>query len=287
MNVQHFYDERTGSLSYIVTEEATKTALVIDPVLDFDAASGRVWNASNERMTKFLEDGSYTVPYVLETHVHADHFSGAQWFRKRFSAKTVISAHVCAVQKTLGPLFNMGKDFPTDGRQFDILIDDGATLEAGGLSIKVIPTPGHTPASISYLIGDALFVGDSIFQPDSGTARCDFPGGSAAELYDSIQRMYALPDQTRIFTLHDYQPGGRELQFVSTVAEQKQSNRDLRHDTTKEEFIALRKKLEEGKDAPRLILPSLQVNLRGGHLPDPESNGVAYLKIPLNAFGAS
>jgi glyoxylase-like metal-dependent hydrolase (beta-lactamase superfamily II) len=221
------------------------------------------------------------VPYVLDTHAHADHMSGAQFFRERLGAKTVIGRGITAVQAAFGELFGLA-GFPADGSQFDVLLDDWAVLEVGPFEIEAIPTAGHTPASLSYRIGDAVFVGDSLFQPDSGTARCDFPGGSAAELYDSIQRIFALPEDTRVFTLHDYRPGGRELAFESTVGEQRRDNIHIHDGVSKQEFVALRARLERGKEAPALLLPAVQVNIRAGHLPDPDDNGIRYLKIPLN-----
>lgn len=286
MIVQHFYDPRTGTLSYVVADTDARTAVVIDPVLDYDPRSGRVFQDSAEEIARYVDEHDYAIPYVLDTHVHADHLTGLQFFRERYGAKTVIGSGVSRVQRAFAPLFDLDAGFATDGSQFDVLLDDGAKLDVGAFEIEVIETGGHTPASVSYLVGDAVFVGDTLFQPDSGTARCDFPGGSAAELYDSIQRIYALPPETRVFTLHDYQPGGRELAFESTVAEQRGSNVHLRDGVGKQEFVALRAELERGKEAPTLILPSLQVNIRAGHLPEPAANGTRYLKIPLNAFGA-
>lgn len=285
MNVQHFYDARTGTISYIVWDAEAETAVVIDPVMDFDPPSGRVWFENAELMAAFIDERDLKVPFVLDTHAHADHMSALPWFKERYGAKTVIGAGVPRVQQTFCTLLNLGEVVPADGSQWDILIADNEELDLGPFTIKAIPTGGHTPASVSYLIGDCVFVGDTLFMPDSGAARCDFPGGSAAELYDSIQRIYALPPETRVFTLHDYQPGGRELAFESTVAEQRKHNIHIHEGVTKEEFVALRERLEVDKPVPRLLLPALQVNIRGGRLPEPESNGIAYLKLPLNAFG--
>lgn len=284
MHVQHFYDPRTGTLSYVVSDAETRTALVIDPVHDYDPRAARTSTESAEEIARYLDEGGFSVPYVLDTHIHADHLSAIPFFKERYGAQSVVSSRVTVVQEVFKGLLNLGDEFKTDGSQFDVLLEDGAVLEAGPLHVQVIPTDGHTPASVSYLIGDAVFVGDSLFQPDAGTARCDFPGGSAGDLYDSIQRIYALPDETRVYTLHDYQPGGRELQFMATVAEHKAKNIHLNAKTTREEFIALRAELERGKDAPTLLLPSVQVNMRAGLFPPAESNGISYLKIPLNAF---
>ncbi len=282
MKIQHFFDPRTWSLTYVVYEEGT--AVVIDPVLDYDPKAGRVFHESAERVAEFLKREGLTLAYALDTHPHADHLTGVVFFKERFGAKTVISERITTVQATFRDVFNLGADFPVDGRQYDVLLADGEILEAGPLKIEAILTEGHTPASLSYKIGDALFVGDLLFMPDGGTARCDFPGGSAAVLFEAVNTLYRLPEETRVFTLHDYQPGGRELCFESTIGDQKRSNVHVNAETTLEEFVALRKRLEEGKPAPTLLFPALQVNIRGGHLPEPESNGRAYLKIPLGWF---
>ncbi|MCB9914473.1 MAG: MBL fold metallo-hydrolase [Planctomycetes bacterium] len=284
MIVQHFFDPRTYTLTYVVADEATKIALVIDPVLDYDPKAGKTFTESAEAVAAWIDARGYQVPYVLDTHVHADHLTAIPFFKQRYGAKSVIGEDVTTVQDVFKGLLNLGDEFKTDGSQFDVRMGPDDVLKAGPFEVRAIPTGGHTPASVSYLIGDAVFVGDSLFQPDAGTARCDFPGGSAAELYDSVMRIYALPDATRVFTLHDYQPGGRKLEFESTVGRQKRENVHLKATTTKEEFVALRAELERGKEAPTLLLPSVQVNMRAGELPPPESNGVRYLKIPLNAF---
>ncbi|MCA8956548.1 MAG: MBL fold metallo-hydrolase [Planctomycetes bacterium] len=283
MKIQHFFDPRTWTLSYVVFDEQARVGVVIDSVADYDQKSVRVFHESAAAIATFLDQHRIEVPYVLDTHIHADHLTAMPFFRAKYGARTVISAHVTEVQATFAKVFGL-EGFPTDGSQFDVLLDDGATLEAGPLTIEALPCHGHTPASLAFKIGDALFVGDSLFQPDSGTARCDFPGGSAAIEYDSIRRLFELPDDTRVFTGHDYQPGGRELQFESTIAEQRRGNIHLRTDTSREEFVALRKQLEAGKELPTLLFPALQVNMRAGVLPEPESNGIAYLKLPLNQF---
>lgn len=284
MKIQHFFDPNTWTLTYVVHDEESRQGVVIDPVMDFDPKNGRTRNESSEAVARYIDSQRLTIPYVLDTHAHADHLSGAQFFRQRYNAKTVIGAQITQVQQRFRDLYNLGPAFPVDGSQFDHLITEGETLTIGRLQLKALHTPGHTPACMTYQIGDALFVGDTLFQPDYGTARCDFPGGSAAILYDTIQRFYALPNTVRIFTCHDYQPGGRPVQYESTVGEQKATNIQLNNRTSKEEFIAFRAKRDKTLAAPVLILPSLQVNIRAGHLPEPESNGIAYLKIPLNVL---
>ena len=286
MQIEPFFDERTSTLTYVVHDVASRTAVVIDPVLDFDAASGRTWTESADRVARFLEAHRLRVPYVLDTHAHADHLSAMPCFKARFGAKTVIGERIVDVQAVFREIFNLGDALPCDGRQFDLLLGDGETLDVGPFAVEAIHTPGHTPACMSYLVGDALFVGDTLFQPDYGTARCDFPGGSAETLYASIQRLYSeLPESTRVFTCHDYQPGGRELAFESTLGAQRRANVQLRDGTPKDEFIEFRRTRDATLDMPALILPSIQVNVRAGVLPEPEDNGVSYLKLPVNALG--
>jgi len=287
MEIEPFFHARTSTLTYVVHDVAERVGFVIDPVLDFDSASGRTWTESADAVADFLDERGIRVPYVLDTHAHADHLTALPYFRDRFGARTVIGAQIVLVQQVFREIFNLGDALPVDGSQFDVLLADGDRLEAGPLSLEARHTPGHTPACLSYRIGDALFVGDALFQPDYGTARCDFPGGSADALYDSIRGLYEdLPDSTRVFTCHDYQPGGRPLAFESTLGEQKRSNAQLHENTTREEFIAFRKQRDATLSMPELILPSIQVNVRGGRLPEPESNGRSYLKLPLNAFDA-
>ncbi len=282
MIVQHFFDKLTFTLTYVVHDPETRTGVVIDPVTNFDPASGGTSNDSSEEVAAYLDEHRLTVPYVLDTHAHADHLTGMPYFRDRYGCRTVIGKAITEVQALFRDVFNLGAAFPVDGSQFDVLLQDGEELEAGPLRIRALHTPGHTPACLTYQIGDALFVGDAIFMPDFGTGRCDFPGGSAEALYDSIQKLYAFPDETRIFTGHDYLPGGRELRFESSVAEQKRSNIQLQGDAAREDYIRFRKERDAGLAVPKLILPSLQVNIRAGLLPEPEDNGTSYLKIPLN-----
>jgi glyoxylase-like metal-dependent hydrolase (beta-lactamase superfamily II) len=286
MKTEAFYDERTSTLTYVSFDEAERIGVVIDPVLDFDAASGRTWTESADNVTRFLEQERIEVPYVLDTHAHADHLSAMPLFKERFGARTVIGADIVKVQCVFRDLFNLGNDLETDGSQFDVLLQDGEILKVGPFELEAIHTPGHTPACMSYRIEDALFVGDALFQPDYGTARCDFPGGSAEQLYASIHLLYErFPEATRVYTCHDYQPGGRELQFESTLAQHRTSNVQLNESTTREDFIAFRTKRDATLSMPDLILPSIQVNVRAGHLPRPEANGISYLKLPVNAFG--
>jgi len=286
MQVHHVYDPQTSSLSYVVFDEHSKDAVVIDPVLDYDPKSGTTSHRSADAVAAFLDEHELNLHYALDTHPHADHLTALPYFKQRFGAATAVGAGIRAVQETWRSHFNLGSDFPVDGSQFDVLLEDGESLRAGTLTIEALLTEGHTPASLTYKIGDALFVGDLLFMPDSGTARCDFPGGSAAVMYDAVQKLYAFPDETRVFTLHDYQPGGRELRYESTIGDHKRGNVHLKDTTTKEQFVELRARLEEGKEMPTLLFPAVQVNIDGGRLPQPEANGVSYLKIPLNLFSS-
>jgi len=281
VKIRHFFDERTWTLSYVVHDEASRCAVVIDPVADFEPRSGRLWHESCEAVARYADEERLEIRCVLETHAHADHLSGAPWLVQRFGARTLIGARITEVQAIFRDVFNLGADFPCDGSQFDTLLDHGDVVEVGELRIEALHTPGHTPACVSYAIGDALFVGDTVFMPDYGTARCDFPGGSAETLYDSIQRLYALPDATRVFTCHDYKPGGRELRFESSIGEQKRSNVQLDAKTSKADFVRFRARRDADLEVPALLLPSVQVNVRAGRLPEAESNGVSYLKIPI------
>ncbi|MEW6270902.1 MAG: MBL fold metallo-hydrolase [Thermodesulfobacteriota bacterium] len=280
--IQHFFDEATSTLTYVVHDAATRDAVVIDPVLDLDPKSGRTSWSSADAVARHVDRHGLRVAYAIDTHAHADHLSGLAFFRKRWGARTVTGAGVGVVQAAFRDVYNLGPSFPVDGRQFDVLLDEGDELEVGALRVRAMHTPGHTPAHMSWQVGDALFVGDTLFMPDYGTARCDFPGGDAGVLYDSIQRIYALADETRLFMGHDYRPGGRELRFATTVGEQKAANVHLDARTSRDEFIELRRRRDAELEMPALILPSLQVNIRAGELPEPESNGVSYLKIPLD-----
>jgi glyoxylase-like metal-dependent hydrolase (beta-lactamase superfamily II) len=285
MQIQAFFDHRTYTVSYVVFDAATHDAVIIDPVLDYDPAASRTWTESLDELLAFVNAQGLTVHYVLETHAHADHLSGAQDVKKHHpAAKLAIGARITDVQKVFKSVFNLPANFATDGRQFDILLDDGSILEAGSLRIETIYTPGHTPACASYLIEDALFTGDAIFMPDQGTGRCDFPGGSAEQLYDSIQRLYQLPEATRVFVGHDYAPGGRAYAWETTIGAQKAHNIQLPASASREQFVKWRNDRDATLDAPKLLFQSVQINVDAGRLPDPAANEIRYLRIPINAF---
>ena len=280
--VAAFLHADSNTWSYVASDPATRAAAIIDPVLDFDAKSGRTGTSSAQALLDHVEQHALDVRWLLETHAHADHFSAGHWLKQQLpDARLAIGARIRTVQATFRPLFNA--DFAIDGSQFDRLFDDGDVFRLGSTSARVFAVPGHTPDSIAYLIGDALFTGDSLFMPDGGSARCDFPGGDAATLYRSIQRLFSeLPDDTRVFVCHDYGPGGRELAHETTIGAQKRANIHLREGTGETEFVATRTARDATLPVPALLLPALQVNLRGGALPGPEDNGVRYLKIPLD-----
>lgn len=283
-DVNAFFDAATNTVSYVVADPETGQCAVIDPVLDYDAAAGRISTHSVGEIIRFISDQNLSLDLVLETHVHADHLTAAPVLRKQFDTKIAIGTHIKKVQKVFRDVFNLG-DLATDGSQFDLLLSDGDEIQIGNLSCKVMHTPGHTPACNTYVIGDAAFIGDTLFMPDYGTARCDFPGGDAELLYDSIQRIFQLPNETRLFMCHDYKaPGRNEFAWETTVAEQRRSNLHIKDGTSKESFVEFRKKRDSQLDVPALILPSIQVNIRAGDMPVTESNGVSYLKIPLNAL---
>lgn len=283
MQVQHSWDEPTGTLSYVVHDG--HVGIVIDPVRDYTPAPARTSWAGAERIARYIDQHRLDVAFVVDTHAHADHLSGMPLCRERYGAKTVTGARVGVVQAVFRDMFNLGADFPVDGSQFDVLLDEGDELAFGSLRLRALHTPGHTPAHMSWQVGGAVFLGDLLFAPDYGTARCDFPGGSAEALYDSVQRIYRLPDDTTLYLCHDYRPGGRALVWSSTVAEQKARNVQLDASTSREAFIAFRNRRDEELDAPALLLPSLQVNARAGELPEPDDNGVRYLRIPLDRIG--
>jgi len=286
MEVKTFYDTRTSTFTYVVFDVDTKDAIVIDPVLDYEPVGSKVWTESVDEVIDFIKSKQLTLHYIMETHAHADHISGAQLIKDAFpDAKTAIGKNITVVQHYFKKMFNLEDDFPVDGSQFDRLLEDNEVFNAGSIRIEVIFTPGHTPACASYKIDDAVFMGDALFMPDSGTGRCDFPAGSVHDLYNSItKRIYTLPDETRLFMGHDYQPGGREVMNMSTVAEQKANNIHLKEGVTEEEFTAFRREKDAELDAPKLLFQSIQVNIDAGDLPDAEESGTAYLKIPVNIF---
>ncbi|MBK6961663.1 MAG: MBL fold metallo-hydrolase [Gammaproteobacteria bacterium] len=283
VHIQHFFDEQTSTLSYVVHDG--RVGVVIDPVRNYDPKSARTSWAGAEVIAAYIQEQGLSIPYVIDTHAHADHLTAMPFFKERYGARTVTGARMGVIQAMFRDIYNLGADFPVDASQFDVLIDEGQTLGVGSFEVQAMHTPGHTPAHMSWKIGHALFAGDTLFAPDYGAARCDFPGGSAAELFDSIQRIYAMPDDTPLYLCHDYTPGGRPMMFMTTVGEQKRGNVQINARTSKEDFVAFRAEKDAELAAPVLILPALQVNIRAGELPEPESNGTSYLKIPLNILG--
>jgi glyoxylase-like metal-dependent hydrolase (beta-lactamase superfamily II) len=283
-DVKAFFDESSNTFSYVAWDPATRMAAVIDSVLDYDAASGRTRHDSADAIVDFVRANGLTVQWVIDTHVHADHLSAAHHVQSVLGGRTGIGEHIVAVQEAFGELLNAGDDFPRDGSQFDHLFTDGERYRLGDIEAMALHTPGHTPACMTHVIGDAAFVGDTLFMPDYGTARCDFPGGDARTLYRSIQRIFALPGETRIFLCHDYKaPGRDEYAHETTVAAERDGNVHLRDGVDEEAFAAMRNARDATLPVPRLLLPSVQVNMRAGKLPPAEANGVSYLKIPLNA----
>jgi len=283
--VTGFFDPDTNTVSYIVGDPATRRCAIIDSVLDFDPASGRTRTTSADRIIARVRERGLQVEWILETHVHADHLSAAPHIRKALGGKIGIGSHVTLVQAVFGALFNAEPGFARDGSQFDHLFQPDETFRIGELSAQAWYTPGHTPACTTYVIGNAAFVGDTLFMPDYGTARCDFPGGDAAQLYRSIQRIFSLPPETRLFLCHDYKaPGRSDFVWESSVADQRAHNVHVHAGISEQAFVAMRKGRDATLDMPRLLLPSVQVNMRAGELPPPESNGTRYLKLPLNAL---
>jgi len=283
--VHGFFDPVTFTASYVVQDPESSACAIIDPVMDFDAASGRTHTESANKIVAHIEAHDLQVQWIVETHVHADHFTAAPYLQKKLGGKTVIGAPVTIVQQAFRKIFNTGTDFPLDGSQFDRLIQDGEKLHIGGLELRAMHTPGHTPACMTYLAEDAAFIGDTMFMPDYGTARADFPGGDARALYRSIRKILALPPETRLFLCHDYQTSERK-QFVweTTVAAQKSGNVHVHDGISEEDFVKMRTARDATLNMPALILPSVQINMRAGHFPPAEENGVSYLKLPLNYF---
>lgn len=284
--VKTFFDKRTNNASHVVRDPGSSTCAIIDSVLDFDPASGRTSTGAADLIIAHLRQEGLQADWILETHVHADHLTAAPYLKDRLGGRVGIGAGVVAVQDTFAAIYNTRGDFTPDGSQFDHLFGEGETIGIGGMTATVMHTPGHTPACVTYVIGDAAFTGDTFFMPDSGTARCDFPGGSARQLYRSLQRILSLPEDTRLFVNHDYGAGGvRPCAWETTVADQKRSNIHIGGGTSEEAFVSMREERDATLSMPSLILPAIQVNMRAGHLPDPEDNGTRYLKIPLNLFG--
>jgi glyoxylase-like metal-dependent hydrolase (beta-lactamase superfamily II) len=281
LDIKTYFDPATYTLTYVVFDAKTRDAVVIDPVLDYDPVGSSTSTESVSEVENFIRGEGLKLHYVLETHAHADHITAAQYLKRRFEAKVVIGRRITEVQETFKPVFDM-QDLATDGSQFDTLVKEGDTLQAGPLAIRVLETPGHTPACVSFLIGDAVFTGDALFIEDYGTGRCDFPRGDAAALYHSIQdKLYTLPDETRVFTGHDYQPEGRPLRYETTIGASKQLNIQLKAATTEAEYVAFRTRRDSMLKAPRLLFPSIQINVDAGRLPAPGKSGIRLLKTPL------
>lgn len=281
--VKAFFDDATNTVSYVVREPQGQTCAIIDSVLDYDQAAGRTNTQSADEIIQWIKSEDLKVAWILESHVHADHLSAAPYLQEHLGGKIGIGTNITVVQDTFGKVFNEGTQFERDGSQFDALFDDGDSFHIGQMRADVMHTPGHTPACLTYVIGNAAFVGDTLFMPDFGTARCDFPGGSAEDLYASIQKILSLPDDTRIFVGHDYKaPGRDEFAWETTVGEQKALNVHIGEGRPMADFVAMREKRDASLGMPRLILPSLQTNMRAGHLPEPEDNGARYFKVPIN-----
>ncbi|HET6156783.1 MAG TPA: MBL fold metallo-hydrolase [Dongiaceae bacterium] len=281
--VLSFFDTATKSYSHVVADEAAGVCAIIDSVLDFDIKSGRTSTKNADRLIQAVKQKGWRTDWVLETHAHADHLTAAPCVKARLGGKIAIGAKIPVVQETFRQIYHLDSDFAPDGRQFDQLFADGEEFRIGNLAARVMATPGHTPACITYLVGDAAFIGDTLFAPDYGTARCDFPGGDARALYRSIQRILALPVETRLYQCHDYPPDGREPKPSATVAQQQAANVHL-IGKTEDEFVAMREGRDKTLDMPALLLPAVQINIRAGALPPPEADGVSYLKIPVNRF---
>ncbi|MBS3667210.1 MBL fold metallo-hydrolase [Vreelandella boliviensis] len=283
--VTHFFDEPTNTFSYVVQDPGSRACAIIDSVLDFDYAAGRTDVRSADNIIAFIREHELDVTWILETHVHADHLSAAPYLHEQLGGKTGIGANIVAVQEIFGKAFNAGTEFARDGSQFDALFEEGDTFTIGQLQGHVMHTPGHTPACLTYVVGDAAFVGDTLFMPDYGTARCDFPGGNARTLYRSIQKVLALPEQTRLFLCHDYKAPGREtFQHETSVAEQRSENVHVHEGVSEDEFVKMRTERDATLGMPKLIIPSVQVNMRAGEMPPAEENGTVYLKVPINFF---
>jgi len=282
-DVKGFFHEPTNTVSYVVSDPATAACAVIDTVLDYDNAAGRTTTASADEVIAYVGAQNLTCEWVLETHVHADHVSAAPYVQEKLGGRLGIGDRIVVVQETFGKVFNAGAEFQRDGSQFDRLFSDGDEFALGSLNARVMHTPGHTPACLTYVIGDAAFVGDTLFMPDYGTARADFPGGSARQLYGSIRKVLALPPETRLFLCHDYKAPGRDFYaWETTVAEQRLNNVHVRDGIGEDEFVAMREARDKTLSMPKLIVPSIQVNMRGGEFPQPEDNGTVYLKVPIN-----
>jgi glyoxylase-like metal-dependent hydrolase (beta-lactamase superfamily II) len=284
MQIQHFYDEPTGTLSYVVSDPATDKTAIIDPVVGYSMVSGRTDSAPSDVLIDYINENQLELEWILETHAHADHLTGAQYIKSKLGGAIAIGEGICKVQEHFGPVFNLDDSFVPDGNQFDRLFSDGDVFSIGELQCEVIATPGHTNDSVSYKIDSAVFVGDSLFMPDYGTARCDFPGGDAGRLFDSIRKLLSLPGDTKLYMCHDYPPDDREMHWVSTVDEQRSHNVHISENVDKAQFEKMRTERDATLGLPALIVPSIQVNIRAGHLPDKEENDIAYMKTPIDTL---
>lgn len=280
--VKGFFDPVTHTISYVVKDPASPACAVIDPVMDIDLAAGRITSDHADEIVTYIKEQRLAVDWLIETHAHADHLSGSPYIQERLGGRIGIGSGITVVQEEFGKIFNEGTAFQRDGSQFDRLFEDGDTYEIGGMNAFVMHTPGHTPACMTHVIGDAAFVGDTLFMPDGGSARADFPGGDAGILYDSIQRVLALPDDMRLFMCHDYGPGGRDIRWETTVAEEKANNIHVGGGRSRDDFVAMREARDKTLNMPALIIPSIQVNMRAGALPPAEDDGTTYLKVPVN-----
>ena len=281
-DIKAFFDPETWTYTYVVSGGKGSPCIVIDSVLNYDSKSGRTSTHSADEVIQFIQNEELKLAWILETHAHADHLTAAPYLQEKLGGKLVIGNHITNVQSVFKGVFNLEEGFAVDGSQFDHLLTDGESLDFGELSLKALYVPGHTPACMAYEIGDALFVGDTLFMPDVGTARCDFPGGNAKTLYHSIQKILSYPNETKLYMCHDYPPNGRSPEFCSTVGAEKSGNIHVHDGISEEQFVQMRTQRDETLQMPTLILPSIQVNIRAGHFPEPEDNGKSYLKIPLN-----
>ncbi|MDX1341674.1 MAG: MBL fold metallo-hydrolase [Reinekea sp.] len=283
--VKTFFDPATFTYTHVMHDADSRKALIVDSVLDYDPKSGRTATTSADEVVAYVGEQDLTVEWIVETHVHADHLSAAPYLKAKLGGKTAIGSHIDAVQKTFKTIFNVEDEFRTDGSQFDRLFNDNDTFQVGGLTVTVMHTPGHTPACSTYVVdNEHAFVGDTIFMPDQGTARCDFPGGDATVLFNSVKRILSLPDSTKLYMCHDYGPNGREYQYLTTVKEERERNIHVNEKVSVDEFVKMRSERDATLDMPTLILPSVQINMRAGEMPPAERNGTAYIKVPLNAL---
>lgn len=286
-HVQHFFDPHTWTLTYVVSDPVSRRCAIIDPVLDLDYPSGTLTTEIADQLIAYVRAQDLSVDYIIETHVHADHLTSALYLQKKLGGKILIGAQITTVQETFASVYNEPSDFPVNGSQFDVMVGDGDRFMLGGIECHAFHVPGHTPACMAYLFGDALFVGDTLFMPDGGTARCDFPGGDAKTLFHSIKRLLTLPSETRMFVCHDYQPNDRELQYETTVGMQRAENIHVNDNVTEESFVSMRETRDATLGMPTLILPSLQVNIRAGHLPPADTDGKLFLRVPINVFAGN